>query len=93
MITVTVDIAKTPAQLTDLLALVSTGAEVIIMEGDRRLALLAPFIEHQKRIGNLNPGSIVTTDDFDDPLPDEFWLGTTSGSLDRQSVSTVSEGD
>ncbi|MDQ2731614.1 MAG: toxin-antitoxin (TA) system antitoxin [Armatimonadota bacterium] len=75
MITVTVDIAKTPAQLSDLLALVSTGAEVIIAEGDRTLALLAPFAEQQERIGNLHPGAIVTTDDFDDPLPDEFWLG------------------
>ena len=28
------------------------------------------------RRGNLNPGSIITTDDFDHPLPDEFWVGS-----------------
>jgi hypothetical protein len=27
------------------------------------------------RILGLHPGAIWTSDDFDDPLPDEFWLG------------------
>ena len=27
------------------------------------------------RILGLHPGAMVTSDDFDDPLPDEFWLG------------------
>lgn len=29
----------------------------------------------QPRIAGLNAGMIWTSDDFDDPLPDEFWLG------------------
>jgi hypothetical protein len=29
----------------------------------------------QERILNLHPGAIWTSEDFDDPLPDEFWLG------------------
>jgi hypothetical protein len=29
----------------------------------------------KERIPNLHPGAIWTSDDFDDPLPDEFWLG------------------
>lgn len=28
-----------------------------------------------ERVPNLHPGAIWTSDDFDDPLPDEFWLG------------------
>jgi predicted DNA-binding antitoxin AbrB/MazE fold protein len=28
----------------------------------------------QPRILGLHRGAITTTDDFDDPLPDEFWL-------------------
>lgn len=27
------------------------------------------------RILGLHPGAIWTSEDFDDPLPDEFWLG------------------
>lgn len=27
------------------------------------------------RVGNLHPGNFQTGDDFDDPLPDEFWFG------------------
>jgi hypothetical protein len=29
----------------------------------------------QPRIAGLNAGMIWTSDDFDEPLPDEFWLG------------------
>jgi len=28
-----------------------------------------------RRVGNLHPGNFQMSDDFDDPLPDEFWLG------------------
>ena len=27
------------------------------------------------RVFDLHPGAMWTSDDFDDPLPDEFWLG------------------
>ena len=30
----------------------------------------------QRRVADLNKGEIWTSDDFDDPLPDEFWVGT-----------------
>lgn len=29
----------------------------------------------QQRVPDLNKGQILMSDDFDDPLPDEFWLG------------------
>lgn len=29
----------------------------------------------QPRVFDLHPGAMWTSDDFDDPLPDEFWLG------------------
>ena len=28
-----------------------------------------------RRVGNLHPENFRMSDDFDDPLPDEFWLG------------------
>lgn len=31
----------------------------------------------KERIAGLHPGAFVIGDDFDDPLPDGFWLGET----------------
>lgn len=75
MPTTTVDIEKTPTQLADLLSLTLQGTEVIIASGDKTLARLMPVAQQDSRIGNLNPDSIFTSDDFDSPLPDEFWVG------------------
>lgn len=75
MSTTTVDLNQTPMQLAELLSLAAAGTEVIIAEGDKTLARLVPMTHADKRIGNLNPGSISTSDDFDAPLPDEFWMG------------------
>jgi antitoxin (DNA-binding transcriptional repressor) of toxin-antitoxin stability system len=76
MATTTIDIGKTPPQLIELLSLTSQGTEVIIARGGQALARLVPMATPKARTGNLNPGSISTTEDFDDPLPDEFWTGT-----------------
>lgn len=37
----------------------------------------SPHVDWQatQRVGNLHPGNFQMSDDFDDPLPDEFWLG------------------
>lgn len=75
MATTTIDIGKTPILLADLLSLASQGTEVIIAQDDKNLARLVPMVQQKPRIGNLNPDSIVTSDDFDAALPDEFWLG------------------
>jgi hypothetical protein len=44
-----------------------------------RAHLIASIAKSEKnddqRIPDLFPGSIWMSDDFDDPLPDEFWLG------------------
>lgn len=31
--------------------------------------------KHAQRVGNLHPGNFRPSDDFDAPLPDEFWFG------------------
>ncbi len=60
------------------------------ISGDRPLSLITPsYLRHdplaklvpiaaskKERIPDLNEGSVWISDDFDDPLPDEFWLGT-----------------
>jgi antitoxin (DNA-binding transcriptional repressor) of toxin-antitoxin stability system len=76
-VTKTVDVREAQAQLPELLTLALEGNEVIISEGDKPLARLVPVkTSKQKRIAGLNRGSIWTSDDFDEPLPDEFWAGT-----------------
>lgn len=75
----TVDISKTPTELSDLLSLSQEGVDIIITRGNTpiaRLSAIAPApADPTKRVGGLHAGSIWISDDFDAPLPDEFWLG------------------
>ena len=72
---VSIDEAKN--RLQDLLALASEGNEVIITDEGKPLARLVPIAspKNKKRTAGLNRGEIWTSDDFDEPLPDEFWNG------------------
>ena len=72
----TVNIDEAKSQLADLIAIASQGEEVIIMQDGKPLARLVPIAKPKsKRIAGLNRGSIWTSQDFDEPLPDEFWMG------------------
>ena len=88
MSTTTVDIRATPMPLAELLALAAEGTEVIIAEGDETLARLVPMTNGDKGIGNLNPGSISTSDDFDAPLNEltltQLLEGVTKENLHRE---------
>ncbi|MEN3333996.1 MAG: hypothetical protein V7641_3361 [Blastocatellia bacterium] len=72
----TVNIDEAINQLADLIAIASEGGEVIITQDGKPLARLVPVAQpKRKRIAGLNRGSIWTSQDFDEPLPDEFWMG------------------
>ena len=75
MTTQTVDIDEAKNQLSDLITTASEGGEVIIVQDGKPLARLVPVAKVKKRIAGLNRGSIWTSKDFDEPLPDEFWIG------------------
>jgi len=83
MSTLTINIQEAQNQLQYLLSLALNGAEVIFTRDDKPVARLTPVAEpesvteapRKKRIAGLNRGQIWVSDDFDDPLPDEFWLG------------------
>ena len=62
------------AQFKGLLELVREGNEVLIAEGDKVFARIAP-VARRKRVLGLSRGDIEVSDDFDDPLPDSFWFG------------------
>lgn len=74
--TVSVDEAR--EKLPDLLAQALAGNEVIITVHGEPVARLVPVpvaAPKKKRVAGLNRGTIWTSEDFDQPLPDEFWLG------------------
>ncbi len=75
--TKTVSISEAQSELQGLLALARNGDEVIIEENGEPLARLVPIEkpkEQKQRIFGLGKGYWMS-DDFDDELPDEFWLG------------------
>lgn len=72
--TKTVDVQE--AHLPELLSLALAGNEVIITENDRPVARLIPVASlNGPRVAGLNRGAAWISEDFDDPLPEEFWTG------------------
>ena len=76
MPTQTVNIDKVEKQLADILAAAKNGSEILIKQNGKSVARLTSIDNtKKKRIAGLNRGSIWTSPDFDEPLPDEFWSG------------------
>ena len=75
--TKTVSLSEAQAQLQGLLALARNGDEVIIEENGEPSARIIPIqkTERKERVLGLREGQVWTSDDFDDELPDSFWLG------------------
>jgi antitoxin (DNA-binding transcriptional repressor) of toxin-antitoxin stability system len=82
MSTLTINIQEAQSQLQRLLSLALNGAEVVFTQDDKPVAKLIPVAQEdavsaspKKRVFGLHRGQIWVSDDFDDELPDEFWLG------------------
>lgn len=74
MQTKTVDVQEAQTHLVELLSLVTTGIEIILMEGSTPLARIVPLGgAATPRVAGLHLGAIWTSEDFDEPLPEEFW--------------------
>ena len=60
-----------------VIALTRNGDEVVIEENGEPLARLLPIQrpEKKERVLGLREGQVWISDDFDEPLPDSFWLG------------------
>ena len=77
MQTKTVDVYEAQTHLVELLSLVSAGTEIILTAGNTPLARIVPMADSPTpRIAGLHPGAIWTSEDFDEPLPEDFWAGT-----------------
>jgi antitoxin (DNA-binding transcriptional repressor) of toxin-antitoxin stability system len=72
----TIDIRDLPARLDEAVRLASQGQEILISEEGHPRAKLIPLERAQgARVPGLHKGMVDIADDFDAPLPDEFWLG------------------
>jgi len=74
--TTQVDVQELPARFAEVISLAAAGIEVIVMEGNVPRAKLVPYGPPKPRVLGLHPGVITMADDFDAPLPEEFWLGS-----------------
>lgn len=78
----TVDISKDDPTLTEVVRRFGPRAKVTVVDGDRVVGrvVLKPKPrgeEPRKRMIGLHEGAILyMADDFDAPLPDEFWFGS-----------------
>jgi antitoxin (DNA-binding transcriptional repressor) of toxin-antitoxin stability system len=77
MPTETIEVKQTQTYLKELLSLVLKGTEIILTQGNTPIARLVPIgaSPATPRVAGLHPSAIWMSDDFDEPLPDEFWLG------------------
>lgn len=74
MPTKTVEVGEAETRLKELVSWVATGTEVILTDGDMCVARLLPIeVSANPRLPGLHAGAIWTSDDFDGPLPDDFW--------------------
>ena len=71
-----IDVRELSTRFAELLALARAGNEVIVTENDAALARLVPLTKAEPRVPGLHPGAMSIAPDFDDPLPEEFWVGT-----------------
>ncbi|NET61218.1 MAG: prevent-host-death protein [Symploca sp. SIO2E6] len=78
----TFDLKQLPFSVTELLSLIQDDQEIIITNDNipvARLTILNPVAQTELKLEKtpqpgLNLGAMVMSDDFDQPLPDEFWL-------------------
>lgn len=70
MVTKQIDVKEAQARLQELLSQITSGVEWIITDGITPSARLVPV---SARVAGLHTGAIWTSQDFDEPLPEEFW--------------------
>jgi antitoxin (DNA-binding transcriptional repressor) of toxin-antitoxin stability system len=75
----TIDLQTTSASVDELLALLDQDTDILLMRGQTPVARLTPVatpLTSTTRVPGLHTGTTWVSDDFDDPLPDELWLGS-----------------
>ena len=79
----TIEVLTETTSLKELVTLANKETEVVLTEDHKPVARVVPIASPsaeqagtaQRRKLGLHPGAWEVSDDFDAPLPDEFWLG------------------
>lgn len=77
----TVDIGQQGVTLREIISAHGPSARIILKDGQRVVGRIVlrpeePRPKPEKRIIGLHRGNVTyMADDFDDPLPEEFWSG------------------
>lgn len=67
-----IDIHEAQARLQELITQVMKGMEFVLTDKNKPVARVVPI---SSRVAGLHLGAIWVSEDFDEPLPDEFWTG------------------
>ena len=75
MLKKTFDIGSLNEHLFELLVDIQNQIEITLTQDGIPLAIVSPVSSEEVFIpkAGLNQGAMVMTDNFDDPLPDDFW--------------------
>jgi antitoxin (DNA-binding transcriptional repressor) of toxin-antitoxin stability system len=72
----TIDVLTQTASLADLVELARQEAGLVLVKSGQPVAQVLPVSQPpRQRVAPLHPGAMEVSEDFDAPLPDEFWLG------------------
>lgn len=72
----TIELTTPYPSMEDLLEIAKKEAGLTLTKSGNPVAQSLPLPEQPKqRVAPLYPGAIEMSDDFDAPLPNEFWLG------------------
>ena len=77
-----VDVEEAQQHLADLLSSAQQGNDILIMADNTPIARLVPVdAPTAPRVAGLHQGAMRMQNDFDKPLPDNFWLGSAAREL------------
>jgi hypothetical protein len=69
------ELNRLPPELGQAIQTATPSSELVIVDNNVPIAHLIVCPQPAARVPGLHPGSFVIADDFDAPMPDEFWLG------------------
>lgn len=72
MVTKQIDVKEIPERLEEFLTQINSGVKWVLIDGKTPIARIVPI---SMRVAGLHAGAIWTSSNFDEPLPDEFWVG------------------
>jgi antitoxin (DNA-binding transcriptional repressor) of toxin-antitoxin stability system len=76
MAQISFDISELADRYHEAFTLAARGEEVIVTAPGHHPVRLVPAAPHRKpRVFGQRPGAAVVPDDFNDPLPPEYWAG------------------